>query len=252
MHTQWSDGSGSIDDMGRAAIVRGYEYIAITDHSKGLKIARGINEHELRQQALEIAQVNGKLKAEGLNLQVLRSIELNLDTRGSGDMESTSLLSLDIVLGCFHSALRKKEDQTDRYVAALRNPDIQILGHPRGRIYNYRLGLDADWSRVFNVAAELNKAVEIDGYPDRQDLSCDLLEMAKSSGCRISLGTDAHDPLQLRFMEYGLAAAIKAGVSEDKILNLMSAEELRNWVAEVRASQMNSKQRRSSREQRAS
>jgi DNA polymerase (family 10) len=149
-------------------------------------------------------------------------------------MEPESLQRLDLVLGCFHSALRKKEDQTERYIAALRNPDIQILGHPRGRIYNYRLGLTADWERVFDVAAEVDKAVEIDGYPDRQDLSVDLLKLAKTSACRISLGTDAHDPLQLRFMEYSLASAIKAGIKKDRILNFMTAEELTNWAASVR------------------
>jgi DNA polymerase (family 10) len=86
-------------------------------------------------------------------------------------MEPDALKKLDLVLGCFHSALRKKEDQTARYLAALRNRDIQVLGHPRGRIYNYRLGLTADWTHVFDLAAELDKAVEIDAYPDRQDLS---------------------------------------------------------------------------------
>jgi histidinol phosphatase-like PHP family hydrolase len=149
-------------------------------------------------------------------------------------MDSRSLRSLDVVLGCFHSALRKKEDQTERYISALRNPDIQILGHPRGRIYNYRTGLKADWERAFAIAAELDKAVEIDGYPDRQDLSHDLLKLAKKSGCRISLGTDAHDPLQLRFMDYSLAAAIRSGIAKDRILNFMTAEELKRWVASVR------------------
>jgi histidinol phosphatase-like PHP family hydrolase len=180
-------------------------------------------------QAEEIDQVNAKLQSEGLNMRVLRSIELNLDPRGRGDMESDSLQELDLVLGCFHSALRKKEDQTERYLAALRNPDVHILGHPRGRIYNYRLGLQADWARVFDLAAELDKAVEIDGYPDRQDLSLDLLRMAKKSGCRISLGTDAHDPLQLRFMQYSLAAAVRAGIKRDRILNFLTAEELTKW-----------------------
>jgi histidinol phosphatase-like PHP family hydrolase len=87
-----------------------------------------------------------------------------------------------VVLGCFHSAPRRKEDQTDRYLAALRNPAIQILGHPRGRMYNFRLGLKADWPRVFAVAAKLDKAVEIDAYPDRQDLSIDLVRLPKKSG----------------------------------------------------------------------
>jgi len=214
MHTAWSDGSGSIEDMARAASARNYEYIAITDHSKGLKIAGGITEHQLQRQALEIEEVNAKLKAEGCKAQVLRSIELNVDAQGRGDMERDSLRRLDLVLGCFHSALRKKEDQTERYLAALRNPDIHILGHPRGRIYNYRLGLTADWVRVFDLAAALDKAVEIDAYPDRQDLSLDLVKLARKSGCRISLGTDSHDPLQLRFMNYALASALKAGTKQ--------------------------------------
>ena len=230
MHTKWSDGSGSIEDMARAADERGYEYIAITDHSKGLKIAGGITEAQLGRQAVEIDEVNGKLQADGVKVTVLRSTELNLDPRGNGDMEHNSLQGLDLVLGCFHSALRKKEDQTERYLAALRNPDIHILGHPRGRIYNYRLGLRADWEQVFDLAAELDKAVEIDGYPDRQDLSCDLLAIAKKSGCRISLGTDAHDPLQLRFMDYSLALALKAGINPERILNFMTAQELKDWA----------------------
>jgi histidinol phosphatase-like PHP family hydrolase len=234
MHTQWSDGSGTVDEMAQAAAERGYEYIAITDHSKGLKIAGGINEDQLQQQGEEISVVNARLRSAGQSVRVLRSVELNLDPRGSGDMESESLNSLDLVLGCFHSSLRKKDDQTDRYLAALRNPDIQILGHPRGRIYNFRLGLTADWLQVFDLTAELDKGVEIDAYPDRQDLSLDLLKLAKKSGCRISLGTDSHDPLQMRFMEYALATALLAGIRRDRILNFMSRDELLNWAAKVR------------------
>lgn len=234
MHTQWSDGAATVEEMARAAAERGYEYIAITDHSKGLKIAGGINEEQLQQQGEEIAAVNASLRSDTQSLRVLRSVELNLDPMGKGDMDGESLKSLDLVLGCFHSSLRKKEDQTDRYLAALRNPDIQILGHPRGRIYNFRLGLSADWSQVFDLAAELDKAVEIDAYPDRQDLSQDLLKLAKKSGCRISLGTDSHDPLQMRFMEYALAAALLSGIKPDRILNFMSGDELLNWAANAR------------------
>jgi histidinol phosphatase-like PHP family hydrolase len=211
MHTTWSDGEGSILQMAQAAVERGYEYIAITDHSKGLQIAGGINEGQLRKQAQEIAEINDHVRRQ--DLTVLRSVELNINPRGLGDMEPESLKELDLVLGCFHSSLRSKEDQTNRYVAALRNPNIHILGHPRGRIYNFRLGLWAGWSRVFGVAAELNKAVEIDGYPDRQDLNIDLIRLAKKAGCLISLGTDSHGVGQLRFMEYSGAAALLAGVS---------------------------------------
>jgi histidinol phosphatase-like PHP family hydrolase len=234
MHSEWSDGSSSIEEMAEVADQRGYEYIAITDHSQGLKIAGGIDEMQLRQQATEITAVNSSLKSAGKSVRVLRSIELNLNPRGEGDMAEQALAELDLVLGCFHSSLRKKDDQTERYLAALRNPTIQILGHPRGRIYNFRLGLNADWSRVFDVAAELDKAVEIDCYPDRQDLNVDLLRLAKKAGCRISLGTDSHRPSQLAFIELGLAAASIAGLKRERILNFMTPDELLAWVGGVR------------------
>jgi histidinol phosphatase-like PHP family hydrolase len=232
MHTSWSDGSGSVVEMAQAAKERGYAYIAITDHSKGLKIAGGIDEKALAEQGREIAGVNGTMR--GVGLTVLRSIEMNLNPRGEGDMNPKSLGRLDLVLGAFHSALRTKEDQTARYLAALRNPDIQILGHPRGRIYNYRLGLKADWPRVFAQAARLDKAVEIDSYPDRQDLNVTLLKIAREAGVRISLGTDSHHADQLEFIELGLAAALKARIPPDRIVNFMDLASLRAWVKKLR------------------
>ncbi len=236
MHSVWSDGSSSIQEMAEAGEARGYEYIAITDHSKGLKIAGGIDEKQLLEQADEIAIVNQSLKSAGCTIRVLRSIEVNLSPRGEVDMDFASLAKLDIVLGCFHSALRKKEDQTERYVAALRNPAINILGHPRGRIYNFRDGLIADWGKVFAVAAELDKAVEIDSYPDRQDLSLNLLKLARKAGCRISIGTDAHGAAQLRFIEFGLASALKAKIDPAHILNFMGSHELLNWATNLKKS----------------
>jgi histidinol phosphatase-like PHP family hydrolase len=243
MHTIWSDGSASIADMAAAAVERNYDYIAITDHAKGLKIAGGLDEARLREQAIEIAAVNRSLESAGHKLRVLRSIELNLNPAGEGDMEPEALAELDIVIGCFHSALRRKEDQTARYLAALRDPAIQILGHPRGRIYNYRAGLSADWPRVFALAAELDKAVEIDAYPERQDLSADLLTLAREAHCRISFGTDAHAPSQLRFMAFAAASALGAGIDRERILNFMSREELLDWVDEVREVQTGTKGR---------
>jgi histidinol phosphatase-like PHP family hydrolase len=149
-------------------------------------------------------------------------------------MDPRALAKLDIVLGSFHSALRVKHDQTERYLAALRNPDIQILGHPRGRIYNYRLGLKADWPRVFAEASKLDKAVEIDCYPDRQDLNLSLLKLARIEGVRVSLGTDAHHPWQLEFVDLGLAAAVKAKIPAHRVVNFLPINELRVWVANVR------------------
>src|SRR5204862_4163704 len=233
MHTHWSDGSGDIRAMAEAAAERGYEYIAITDHSKGLSIANGINEAKLKQQSAEIDAINRGLRASGKGLTVLHSIEMNLNPSGAGDMDPAALHSLDIVLGSFHSALRRKEDQTARYLAAIRNPDIQILGHPRGRIYNYRLGLRADWETVFDEATRLDKAIEIDAYPDRQDLNISLLRIAKRCGTRISMGTDAHHPWQLEFIDLALAAALTAKIPSERIVNFMPLKELRAWIEKV-------------------
>src|SRR5438876_5303096 len=159
---------------------------------------------------------------------------MNLNTRGEGDMLPASLTSLDLVLGSFHSSLRTPEDQTARYLAALRNPNIQILAHPRGRIYNYRIGLKADWPRVFAEATKLDKALEIDCYPDRQDLNIDLLKVAREHGTRISLGTDAHHGWQLEFIDLGLAAALRAKISADRIVNFMSLLEVKTWAQALR------------------
>ena len=234
MHSRWSDGSATIAEMADAAKERSYEYIAIADHSKGLKISGGIDEPALKRQGTEIAKVNAALSKSRSQLTVLRSIEMNLNPRGEGDMSPDSLLALDLVLGSFHSALRTTEDQTERYLAALRNPHIHILGHPRGRIYNFRIGLKADWPRVFAEAAKLDKALEIDCYPDRQDLNVALLKIAREYGTRISLGTDAHHGWQLEFIDLGLAAALRAKISADRIVNFMSLLELKTWAQALR------------------
>ena len=234
MHTCWSDGSGTVAAMAAVARERGYEYIAITDHSKGLKIAAGIDEGALRRQASEIAETSRAILRSDGKLTVLRSIEMNLNPRGEGDMDPKSLSGLDLVLGSFHSSLRRSDDQTERYLAALRNPYIQILAHPRGRIYNFRLGLKADWPRVFAEAARLDKALEIDCYPDRQDLNLTLLRLARSAGTRVSLGTDAHHPWQLEFIQLGLAAALRARIPAEKIVNFMSIQQMKSWVARLR------------------
>lgn len=233
MHTTWSDGSGTVLEMADAALQRGYAYIGITDHSKGLKIAGGINEGHLERQRIEIDAVNHDLK--GRSFRVLHALELNLNCDGEGDMNPSTLAKLDYVVGSFHSALRRTGDQTARYLAAIENPDIQILGHPRGRVYNHREGLHADWARVFARAAELDKAVEIDAYPDRQDLDVDLLKIARREGVRVAIDTDAHTPAQLAFVELGLAAAIQAGITKDRVVNFLAAPDLLRWAQSVQA-----------------
>ena len=231
-HTTWSDGGVTVAELAALSEAEGFQYQAVTDHSKGLKIAGGMDEDELTRQGFEIEDVNERYAADGFRL--LRSIEMNISVTGEGDMEPESLAGLDLVLGSFHSKLRLKEDQTERYLAALANPDLHILGHPQGRMWNFRTGLHADWRRVFAEAARLGKAVEIDAFPNRQDLKVELLEIAGEEGCTISIGSDAHWPGQIGFVEFGLAAALEAGIPADRILNLKDAVELLEWVAGLR------------------
>lgn len=235
MHTTYSDGSVGIREMVDASTSYGYEHVAITDHSKGLKIARGMDESRLAVQGREIDLLNEELQAGGSAIWALRSIEMNLSPLGEGDMDPEALAALDLVLGAFHSKLRTVEDQTDRYLSALQNPTVHVLAHPRGRKFDLREGLRCDWPRVFAAAAELDVALETDAYPDRQDLNVELLSMARDAGVRISIGTDAHHPDELRFMEFGLAAAIQAGITRDRILNYLPREELQTWARETSA-----------------
>jgi histidinol phosphatase-like PHP family hydrolase len=228
-HTCWSDGIGTVAEMATAAKDRRYCFLAITDHTKALKIARGLSEERLFDQGKEIEGINAVLAEKDTNFVILKSAEVNLSPNGQADLSPSILRGLDLVVGSFHSALRRTEEQTERYLAALRNESIHVLGHPQGRIFNHRKGLQADWSRVFAEAARLDKAVEIDAYPDRQDLKLSLLRLALKEGVRISLGTDAHHPSQLAFMEFALAAALLAGFQKDRILNFMSAQELKRW-----------------------
>jgi histidinol phosphatase-like PHP family hydrolase len=229
MHTVYSDGSETVSEVAAHCAERGYEYIAITDHSKGLPIAGGIDEATLAGQMDEIERVNADLDG----LTILRALEMNIGVDGSGDMDPEALKQLDLVVGSFHSQLRKTEDQTERYLAALENPFVHIVGHPRGRMYNRRRGLDADWKVVFETAAALGKAMEINAQPARQDLQVELLEIARDTEVLFSIGTDAHYESELDNVEFSLGAAAKVGIPKERIVNFWPLDRFRAWVGEL-------------------
>ncbi|MBA3349152.1 MAG: hypothetical protein H0T12_01220 [Actinobacteria bacterium] len=233
MHTTWSDGSSTLPEMAAACATRGLAYIAITDHSGGMRVPRGMSSEQLAEQGRAIEDLNDGLGSSG-DFRVLRAIEMNIDGEGKGDMDLEALPELDLVLGSFHSALRVLDDSTHRYLATLRNPRIDVIGHPRGRRYSRRPGLNAEWERVFAEAASLGKAVEINSHPHRQDLSDELLALADESGVMFTIGTDSHDPTELRFIDMALASAIKAGIERDRILNYRTCAEFGSWVASHR------------------
>jgi histidinol phosphatase-like PHP family hydrolase len=235
MHTVASDGSLPLADMAAEVEARGFTYMAVTDHSHGLRVVKGLDEAALARQGKEIDRLNKDLGRRGSHLHVLRALEMNLDTEGNGDMAPDSLVPLDLVLGSFHSKLRGTEDQTDRYLAALRNPHVHVLAHPRGRKFDTRPGLNADWDRVFKEALELDKALEINSYPDRQDLQGELLGLAAEIGIKLSIGTDAHAAFELDFVDLALANAERAGVNRSQIINFKPVDELLAWTASLKS-----------------
>lgn len=236
VHTTDSDGSLPLAEVAGLARGLGRPYIAITDHSRSLRIAHGMDEARLAEQGRRIDALNGELAVEGTTFRVLRSIEMDVFWDGAADMPPEALAPLDLVLGAFHSRLRVTEDQTERYVAALRNPSVHVLAHPQARMYGRRTGLSADWPRVFAEAAALGKAVEIDATPARQDLSVDLARVAVASGVRwYSIGSDAHVPIELGYLPFGLATAALAGVPRERVLNFRPPQDVAAWAARLRA-----------------
>jgi putative hydrolase len=230
-HSTDSDGKLPLEEMADAARARGRAFVAATDHSKSLTIAHGQSEEELLDQGRRIDELNAALGANGESFRVLRSIEMDVFDDGSGDMDPEALTALDLVLGAFHSKLRIADDQTDRYVAALRNPSVHVLAHPRARMFGRRAGIRADWRRVFAEAARTEKAVEIDASAHRQDLDVASAELAVAEGVRwFSIGSDAHNAGELDVLPIGLAIAAAAGVPRDRILNYLPPDGVVAWA----------------------
>jgi histidinol phosphatase-like PHP family hydrolase len=234
VHSTDSDGTLPLEEMAAAAEGLGRAYLACTDHSKSLTIANGQDEERLADQGRRIAARNDELASSGSTFRLLRSIEMDVFVDGSGDMDPGSLRELDLVLGAFHSALRSKDDQTLRYVAAFDNPDLHVLAHPKARMYGRRVGIVADWPRVFDAAAASGKAVEIDATIARQDLNVELATLAVSRGVQwFSIGSDAHRISELSFLPFGMAIASMAGIPRERILNYRAPEEVVRWASEL-------------------
>ena len=193
MHTTFSDGGVPLEEMVAAAKALGRSYVAVTDHSETLAIAHGMTARQLAEQGVSIDELNRTFEAAGDTFRVLRSMEVDLFADGSLDMDDETLSTLDLVLGAFHSKLRSTEDETERYLAALRQPRLHVLAHPKARMYGRRVGLTADWRRVFAEAARLGKALELDATGWRQDFKVQLATGARGEGGEwFSVGSESH------------------------------------------------------------
>jgi DNA polymerase (family 10) len=223
VHTRRSDGSHDFDELIREAKKRGYEYIAITDHSKGLGVARGLNEERLLEEKAEIEALNKKLKG----FKLLAGVEVDIRSDGRMDFTDEILRQMDIVVASIHSGFRQSREQiTRRLTSAMRNPCVSIIAHPTGRLIGERDPYDVDMHEVLKVAKETGTAIEINAYPLRLDLNDAYAKMAKEIGIRLAISTDTHITNQFDFMEYGVAIARRGWLEKRDVLNALDYHSL--------------------------
>lgn len=223
-HSDWSDGGAGVTEMAVAARARGYEYLAITDHSPRMTIVNGLGPERLSAQRRLIDQANRDLDG----FTVLQGIEVDINEDGSLDLPDEALSALDIVIASPHVKLRmERAAMTERMLRAVENPHVDVIGHPTGRRPGSRAGADYDFERVFRTAAARGVVMEIDCDPARMDLSPELCKVAASVGCLFSLDSDAHAPDQLIYVDLGIWAARRAGVGRDRIINWLPVAELK-------------------------
>ncbi|HVL67608.1 MAG TPA: DNA polymerase/3'-5' exonuclease PolX [Vicinamibacterales bacterium] len=232
MHSTWSDGGESISVMARAAMDLGHTCLGITDHSYGLPIARGISMADAAKQWTEIDRLNARYEGR---FRIFKGIEANILVDGTLDLPLDERLQFEFVVASPHSQLRRVDDQTPRMLAAVKAQGVAILGHPRGRMFNSRPGISADWDAVFEEAATREVAVELDGNWHRQDIDYLLAARALEAGCLFALDSDAHSIAELRFSDYAIAHARLAGIPAERVINCWTDEQLDEWMARRRA-----------------
>lgn len=231
VHTRQSDGSHTLEELIDAARERGYEYIAITDHSKGLGIARGLSEERLLEEKKEVDALNKKLRG----FKLLMGIEVDIRSDGRMDFDDEILSKMDIVVASIHSGFRQSREQlTGRIVSAMKNPYVSIIAHPTGRLIGERDAYEVDMEQVLNVAGETGTALEINAYPLRLDLSDIYVKQAKELGVRFAISTDAHVITQFDYMHYGVSIAKRGWLEKEDVLNTLKYKQLMKVVGRKR------------------
>jgi DNA polymerase (family X) len=220
MHTVETDGRCTIEEMIGSARERGYEYMAITDHSKNLAFANGLDDKRAAEHVKKIRAVGKQTEA----IKVLAGIEVDILAEGELDLSGSVLDEMDLVIASVHSHFQQEPKQmTDRLLRAITSGHISILGHPTGRILLRREGYDFDFDAVMRAAAECGVAMELNAYPDRLDLSDRHLKMAKERGVKIVINTDSHHTSHLEKMRYGVVQARRAWLAPEDVLNTLPA-----------------------------
>jgi putative hydrolase len=224
-HTDWSDGGGTVLEMALAARARGYEYLAITDHSPRITVVNGLGPERLAAQRKQIDAANTEL--DGLTL--LQGIEVDILEDGTLDLGDETLSALDLVIASPHLKLgMEPAAMTERMLKAVENPYVHVIGHPTGRRPGSRAGATYDFQAVFRRAAECGTTLEMDCDPARMDLSPELAAAAAAAGCRLALDSDAHAPDQFVYVDLGLWMARRAGLEPERLLNWLPLAQLRS------------------------
>ena len=227
MHTTWSDGAQSLDEMVNKAREKGYEYLAITDHSKFLQVANGLNEERLLRQRENIRVLNEKYD----DIHIFSGVEMDILPDGSLDFSDEFLKELDFVIASIHSSFNQSQDQImGRLYHALENPYVSLIAHPTGRLIGKREGYDLDLEKLIQKAKETNTALEVNANPNRLDLSAKWIRRAQEEGVTLAINTDAHSYPMLEHMEYGINNARRGWAQKETVMNTWPLDQLIQYL----------------------
>jgi len=231
VHSDWDGGVNSIEELAKAAQKLGYEYLGISDHTKFLRIEKGLDEKKIILRNKEIDKLNEKFKVQGLKFKVLKGCEANILNDGSIDIKDDVLAQLDYVMAGIHSNIKMpRAKMTERMIGAMKNKNVDIISHPTGRLINKRDEYQIDFEAILKVAKETGTILEIDSYPERLDLNDQNIRRAKGAGVKMIINTDSHQKDQMRFMEFGVAQARRGWAEKEDIINCWPLEKLLSFL----------------------
>jgi len=226
-HSNWDGGKSSIEEITQVAQEMGYKYIGIADHTKFLRIEHGLDEKQLEKQRKEIDELNSKFKIQNSKFRVLQGCEANIMNDGSIDIKDEALAKLDFVIAGVHSSMKMDRDKmTQRIITAMRNPNVDIISHPTGRILKQRDEYQIDFDKILKAVKETNTILEINSSPDRLDLKDINIRKAKKIGVKMVINTDAHRKNQLALIEFGIAQTRRGWAEKKDIINTQPLNKL--------------------------
>jgi DNA polymerase (family 10) len=231
MHSTWSDGKASIREMAEAARARGYSYMAITDHSAYLGVTNGLDGARLEQQAREVEEINAEYAARGESFRILRGVEVDITADGGLALPDDVLAKLDLVVASPHVKLSQPIEQaTERLLRAIRNPHVDIIGHPTGQLIGSREGSQIDLDAIGRAAAETGTLLEVNSGPDRLDLDAPSVRRVLDLGARITIDSDSHHPDNLQWIRLGVLTARRGWAEAKDVANTWGLEQLTKWL----------------------